>query len=253
MKRVNNILFERLMVLFAAIVQVIGFIISVTNEDFSKAFLPHFNIVVPIVNISCALLCFFLVFFTKLRFLQSVVLFIQGITMTLNNLTFLGIFLYCLGIALLFCNGYIKNKKIRKNFLIALPLYLSFFAILPTDKTAFFMAFAYTFFMIFSYFHIYNLIKKSLFELFPFLSGKISEVDFPQPGTTINLLNYGLSERQNKILKEYIYENHSYKQLADNNCMSESLIKKEMSVICKKVGVKNIGMLLVLLQQYDLL
>lgn len=86
------------MIFFVATVQCIGFIISIVIEDFSKSFLPHFEIIVPIANISCSLICLYLVLFPKVRILQSAVLFIQGIILTLNNMIFLGIFLYCFGI-----------------------------------------------------------------------------------------------------------------------------------------------------------
>lgn len=240
------------MIFFAMVVQIIASIISVTIEDFSKAFLPYFEYVVPAVNISCSLICLFLVIKPKHRFLQSVVLFLQGLTMTLNNLIFLGVFLYCLGIVLLFCYGNIKNKNVAKNLLFVIPILLSFFAILPVSKSSFFMGWAFTLFILFSYFHLYNTIKNSIFDLFPFLSGKISSVDLPEIGNTIRLSNYGLTERQIDILKEYLQETTSYKMIAEKFLISESSIKKEMAQICKTLGVKNADILSILLQQYEI-
>ena len=236
------------MIFFAGIVQVFGFIISITVEDFSKSYVPYFDFIVPIVNISCASICFFLVIFPKFRFLQSAVLFIQGIVMTLNNLIFLGVFLYTFGIALLYCYGYLKSKCNIKISVCMILLFISFLPILFKNDFNFFMAIAYSLFLLFSYSHLYLIVKDNLFELFPFLADKISEVNLPEPGGTINRL----SGRQINLVKKYKKGNASYKLLADDFQTSESTIKQEMSKICKFLGVKNIEILLFLLQQYEM-
>ena len=69
--------YERLMILFGATVSFVGFIISITIEDFSEAFLPYFNVIVPIVNITSAVMCLFLFIFPKFRIMQSIVVFGQ--------------------------------------------------------------------------------------------------------------------------------------------------------------------------------
>ena len=253
MKKVDKAkLYERLMILFATIVQFIGFIISITIEDFSKSFLPYFNIIVPIVNILGAAICLFLFFFPKFRILQSIVLIVQGIVMTLNNIIFLGIFLYYFGIVLLYCNGFLKNKKALKLTCCIVPLFLFFIPIAFKNVHKFSMAVAFSFFICFSYFYIYIKTKQNLFELFPFLANKISDKVLPECGESINLIEYGLSDRQIKILKEYINGAESYKEISEIFCISESTVKQEMSAICKCFGVKNIEVLLLLLQQYDL-
>lgn len=248
----KKVLYERLMILFAGIVQVVGFVISITVEDFSKSYVPYFDFIVPVVNISCAAVCFFLVIFPKFRLLQSIVLFTQGIVMTLNNLIFLGVFLYCFGIVLLYCYGYLKSKKNLKIVVCMIFLLISFLPILFKNDSNFFMAIAYSFFILFSYFHLYSVIKENLFGLFPFLANKITDVKFPEPGGTINLVGYGLSERQINLVKEYKKENASYRRLADDFKTSESTIKQEMSKICRLLGVRNAEVLLLLLQQYDM-
>ncbi len=250
--RIEERVYERLMIFFAAIVQFIGFVISLTVEDFSKSFLPYFETIVPIVNISCFAICIFLVFVPKIKFLQSVVLFIQGIIMTLNNMIFLGVFLYCFGIALLFCYGYLKTRTSRKVLFAVIPLFLSFFSILSTSLSNFLMAWAYYLFLLFSYFHLYNCIKNSLFDLFPFLSTKISTASLPTPGESINFSKYGLSERQEKIIKDFLKDESNYKKLAEDFVTSESTIKQEMNKICKTFGVENASVLKLLFRQYSI-
>ena len=249
----KSFLYERLMILFAAIVQSVGFVISITVESYSNSFLPYCRIVVPIANISCAAICFFLVAFPKFRFMQSVVSFIQGIVMTLNNLMFLGIFLYFFGIALLFCYGYLNTKRQVRYVLSILPLMLSFFIILPKSLPKFFMAFSYSLFLTFAFLHLYFTVKNSLLDLFPFLSDKISTAKLPKHGETLNLKNYELSERQIEITKEFLKGTTNYKKLAECFVISESTVKKEMSNVCKKFGVDNSTVLLLLLKQYEII
>ncbi len=248
----KKVLYERLMILFAGIVQVIGFVISITAEDFSKSYVPYFEFIVPVANIFCATVCFFLVFFPKFRLLQSIVLFVQGVVMTLNSLIFLGVFLYCFGVVLLFCYGYLKSKRNLKIGVCMAFLLVSFLPILIQNKFIFFMAVAYSFFILFSYFHLYFIIRGNLFKLFPFLANRISDVKLPEPGGTLNLACYGLSERQINLVKNYKKGNANYKHLADNLKTSESTIKQEMSKICKFLGVRNSDVLLLLLQQYEM-
>ena len=67
MKITKKPFYERI-IFFATIVQIIDFVISITIEDFSSAFLPRFNIIVPIVNIFCVLSCFFSYDLSKISF-----------------------------------------------------------------------------------------------------------------------------------------------------------------------------------------
>ena len=248
----RKVLYERLMILFAAIVQLIGFVISITIEDFSKSFLPYFNVIVPVVNITCSAICFFLVFFQRFRLLQSLVLFVQGIIMTLNNIIFLGIYLYYFGIVLLFCNGYLKNNKTVKITVCLIPLFLSFIPISYTNIHTFYMTFAFSLFLCFSYFYIYVKTKQNLFELFPFLANKISSKQLPEAGSKLHLSEYGLTERQIKILIEFINDSENYKTISEHLILSISTVKQEMAAICKYFDVKNIEVLRLLLQQYEL-
>lgn len=251
MKIEKSVLYERLMIFFAAVVQVIGFFISITIEDYTYSFLPYCKIIIPAVNISCATICFVLVFFYKIRFMQSVVLFIQGITMTLNNLMFLGLYLYFFGIALLFCYGYLKTDIRKKVVLCLVPLFLSLFVILPVSRSKFFMATAYSLFLTFAFSHIYNVLKNSLFDLFPFLSKKISKIDLPHPENWLRLSEYGISGRQSKLVEEFLNGETNYKKLAEIFIISESTVKREMAEICRKLGVENATMLRLLLNQYS--
>lgn len=252
MKVDKKILYERLMILFAGTVSFVGFIISITIEDFSKSFIPNFSVIVPIANITSAILCLFLFFFPKFKIFQSLVAFGQGMIMVLNNLLFLGIFLYFLGIMLLFCNGYLKkNAALKLTYAISV-LFLSFTPILFKSPHKYFMAIFFLLFIAFSYIYVYWKIRQNLFELFPFLANKLTNKQMPEPGSKLNLQDYKLSHRQIKILKAYINGSKNYKDIGEKFYISESLVKKEMVNICKCFGVQSIEVLLLLLQQYEI-
>ena len=252
MKVDKKINYERLMILFGAIVSCTGFIISITIEDFSEAFLPYFNVIVPIVNITSAVMCLFLFIFPKFRLMQSIVVFGQGMVMVLNNLLFLGIFLYFLGIMLLFCNGYLRKKTVIKLICCLGVLFLSFTPIIFKNFHKYFMAVFFLLFVAFSYIYIYWKIRQNLFDLFPFLANKITDKQMPEPGSKLNLLDFELTERQINILKSYINDSKNYKAIGEKFYLSESLVKKEMVNICKCFGVQSIRVLLFLLQQYEI-
>lgn len=245
-------LYERLMILFGATVSFVGFIISVTIEDFSKSFLPYFNVIVPIVNVISTVACLFLFIFPKFRIMQSLVVFWQGMVMVLNNLLFLGIFLYFLGIMLLFCNGYLRKRASLKLTYCLGILFLSFTPIFFTSIHKYFMAVFFLLFVTFSFIYVYWKIRQNLFELFPFLANKITDKKMPEPGSKLNLQDFDLTDRQIKILKAYINGSNNYKDIGEMFYLSESLVKKEMVNICKCFGVQSIEVLLFLLQQYEI-
>lgn len=252
MKVEKKAIYERLMILFGATVSFVGFVISITIEDFSEAFLPYFNVIVPIVNITTAVICLFLFIFPKFRIMQSLVVFGQGMVMVLNNLLFLGIFLYFLGVMLLFCNGYLRKRAAPKLICCLGVLFLSFTPIFFKSLHKYFMAVFFLLFVAFSYIYVYWKIRQNLFELFPFLANKITDKQMPEPGSKLNLQDFELTERQIKILKAYINDSKNYKDIGEKFYLSESLVKKEMVIICKCFGVQSIEVLLFLLQQYEI-
>lgn len=99
-------------------------------------------------------MCLFLFIFPKFRIMQSIVVFGQGMVMVLNNLLFLDIFLYFLGIMLLFCNGYLRKKTVIKLICCLGVLFLSFTPIIFKNFHKYFMAVFFLLFVAFSYIYI---------------------------------------------------------------------------------------------------
>ena len=108
----KNIPHERLMIFFAAVVQAVGFIISITIEDFSASFIPYAEKIVPVVNFSGSLISFILVIFPQTeeagaaiatglaRFIEMMIVLI----LSLEEYVRLGISLW-----LLFSRKWMKN------------------------------------------------------------------------------------------------------------------------------------------------
>ena len=74
----------------------------------------------------------------------------------------------------------------------------------------------------------------------------------PEPGSKLNLLDFELTYLQINIFKSYINDSKNYKVIGEKFYLSESLVKKGMVNICKCFGVQSIGVLLFLLQQYEI-
>ena len=240
------------MVLFGFIVQVIGFAISITIEDFSKSVIIHSEFVIPAANAIGAILALIALIKLDLKFLQTFVFFLQGIVMTLDGIIFLGVFLYSIGIVMLFCYQYLeKNIKLKLGIIFSI-WFISLTALIRNHLLNFLMAVSYTFFLMFIYIYLYNIIKHSLLRLFPITALNLSSITLPEVGTVLDLNQFGLSERQILLVREFSKTRASYKELAEKVIISESTVKKEMIEIFRKLGVKNLTSLSFLLSQYKI-
>lgn len=89
--------------------------------------------------------------------------------------------------------------------------------------------------MITAFVYIYFL----LFKKFSFLLLKEKHTSFQKrisnllSGSILDLSNFDLSERQRKCLVECVYNNLSYKQIAEKIFISESVIKKKCKIFLK--------------------
>ncbi len=245
--------YERLVIFFAALVQIVGFVISVTIEDYQYSFLPRPEYVIPSVNALGALVCLFLLIFPRFKLLQSLVLFAQGITMTLNNLIFLGTFLYSAGVIFLFCNGFLKERSKKRLAAVLGVWFATLFVMLPQNFLKFCMVFAYSLFVSFFYFYVYASVRKDLLSLFPITAMTLSSVEMPELGQELHLERYQLTDRQIFLVQEYITTRKTYKELAETLKISESTVKKDMTDVFEKLGVQNIASLNVLLSQYKVM
>ena len=238
---------------FGLLVQLMGFIISITIEDFSTSFFPYPYHVVPLINFLGICVAFFMLLFPGFKLLQSISFFAFGILMTMNNLVFLGGILYSIGLLLLFSNKLMEENPKRKLCFIGAMWGLSLLTLIPHSAYQFFMALAYTLFLIFAYAHIYTNVRESILSLFPITAQNLSTKDLPEMGSSLNLRDLGLTERQVRLTIEFSKNHPTYKELADFIFTSESTVKREMGEIFCKLGVQNSTELGFLLSQYKLL
>lgn len=241
------------MLFFVMLVQVVGLIISLTIEDFSHSFLPYPHYTVPIVNCIGSCIAVFIFLFPRFKLLQSVSFFLFGILMTLNDLLFLGVLLYSQGFVLLFCNKYLEKNNRRKICIILAVWLCALLLIISQSIYKFCMAVSYSLFLGFFYAYVYFAIRQSLLSLFPITAQSLSSKELPELGTTLFLNQFEFTERQEKIVLEFSKNYASYKELADSIGTSESTIKREMTEIFEKFGVRNATELRVLLSQYKIM
>ena len=79
-----------------------------------------------------------------------------------------------------------------------------------------------------------------------------SKFDIPLPGSILDLSGLGLTERQLACILACKDNSLSYKQLGEQFFVSESAIKKEMTSLFEKFGVKNKEQLRILLNHYQI-
>lgn len=225
----------------------------VVGVNFSSI-IPHEAIVIPIVNGTCALLCFILIFFPTNLPLELFVLVPECICNTLSGYDVLGNFLYMALILYLFCGGFFKTKiKIKATFLgVFWGLILLTLINFGWDRVVF--GFAIFIFMFAFFLCLYDMLKEQLSFLLPKTEIKRSEdsVTLPSAGSSIYLSDYGLTERQINFVLDSLETTATYVELGKKYYTSPSAIKKNMAKVYKVFGVKNKEMLRVLLLQYKI-
>lgn len=215
--------------------------------------IPYPKYVEAVVNFSCAILCIILAFKPDLTRLQYCVFFIQSTITTLIGFAGIGTMLLCFLGLLLFINGYFRTKVKRKLILfsiwwalVILGVYIAF-GIRPA-----LFVFALTTFYIAMLATIYEKLSQKLSYLLPPKEISSKENELPAYGQILSLSDYGLTDRQKKILLSVMNDNQTYDKIANDNCVSLSIVKMEMAQVCKIFGVKNKESLKILLLQYKI-
>ncbi len=224
------------------------------GANFSQSIIPFANIMTPIINGICALLCLVFVFSSKKTLISLIVLITQSIYSVLTGYDLLGMFHFFLINLILFYNNFYNTKTKLKFISIYLLWILLLTSLISFGIDRFIFAFAVSIFMTSAFIYIYFLI----FKKFSFLLLKEKNSSFQKkisdllPGSILDLSSFNLTERQTKCLVDCIYNNLSYKQIAEKIFISESVIKKEMQNIFEVFDVENKEQLKILLAPYKL-
>lgn len=234
---------------------VLGVILNLVCGSFvKKSIVPYTNIITPIINGTCALLCLFYIFTPKKTLFSLIILSTQSVYDVLTGFEILGIFHFFLINLILFYNNFYNTKtklKLSSIFILWVLLLTTLFSF---SINRFVFAFATTIFMTSSFIYIYFL----LFKKISFMLLREKNTSFQQkitnlmPGSLLDLSNFNLSDRQIKCLVDSVYNNLSYKQIAEKKCISESVIKKEMQSVFEIFDVENKEQLKILLTPYKL-
>lgn len=242
----------RILGLAGFIALAMGTILNVVlGANFPNSLIPYTNVVTPIVNGLCTLLCLIFIFFPKRTEFLLVILSIQSIYDVLTGFELLGLFHFLLINLILFCNEFYKTKAKRKVLSIFFAWFLLLATLLSFGLDRFIFAFVVTLFMTSAFMYIYYLLCNQLSCLLP-NEIQSSKFDIPLPGSILDLSGLGLTERQLACILACKDNSLSYKQLGEQFFVSESAIKKEMASLFEKFGVKNKEQLRILLNHYQI-
>ncbi|MCR4733693.1 MAG: hypothetical protein K5829_01650 [Treponema sp.] len=243
----------RIMYFCASIVLFIATAMNLLTHYKFISIIPYTKYVEAVVNFSSAVLCIILTFKPELKRPQYILFFVQSTITTLIGFAGIGTMLLCFLGLLLFVNGFFKSKvKIKLIFfgiwwlLVILGVYIGFGprpAAFVTALTLLYIAMLAT---------IYEKLSQKLSYLLPQKVVSTKSDQLPSYGSKLSLSDYGLTERQKKFLLSAMNGNQTYEKIANENYVSLSIVKLEMSQICKIFGVKNKEELKILLLQYKI-
>lgn len=248
----------RIMCFLSSFALIIAAITSYNHEPSSFVIFPNPKISVFVINSVCALICICLTIFPHNVVLQCSILFIQAITTTLTNYEMLGTFLYAAFIILCFCNGFFKTKLKEK---ISAIIFVWFIVLILYGYEAFqknhsrwlfnfLLQFSISVFFFGFYFYVYKKLETLLTTLVPAKKIPATSIQLPKTGTDLHLSNYNLTNRQIRLVMEYLKSNSNYEALSKMFYISKSTVKKDMTEVFSKFGVLNLKELHILLLQY---
>ena len=240
--------YELLLIISSFLILITASILSLFMTPTEGTILPYPQYTVPFFNFLCAALCLSLLFFKNKNLIEYLILAIQSFSTTITGYETLGAFLFTAFFLLLFCNGFFKTKLKRKIFSLMLAWFIICLSVLAFGIYRFILQIVTTLFFFSFFVFIYNKLSN---HLSIFLPTKIStSVVLPKPGEELILSNYGLTERQVSMVKDYLEKQSSYTQLGNKYNISPSTVKKDMQKVFTLLGVRDLKNLHILLLQY---
>lgn len=211
------------------------------------------SILIPCVHFFCVAWCFIMLFKpSDVSFIGIVT--IESVLTILTNYDQLGIFFFYSSIMLIMCKGFTSRRGTPK-LLIGILTFLHILALLGTyphgwAKTV--IAFSSSVFSCVFYIWVYYILKAKLSCFIPRNVSNNDVIIKKQPGSVINLEEYGLNERQKTFVIENLHNNLSYKDISEKYNVSVSLVKKVFSEVYKIFNVSKLEELRILLLQYQI-
>lgn len=243
---------EKIMLLSTFLLLLIVTIFSIFNcELYSR--ISFLFVLIPIVNFACTILCAILFFIKENYYLQSLILFVQSITSTFLGHEVIGAILFSsLFVLLLINNFFLEKKKTKIMLIVSCSLFL-ILTLIPFSVQEFLLILLMSFFVVGFYYYVYIELEEKLIHFQPLKSSSLQEtLGLPEKGGNITLTEFGLTERQEKLVKDYIDTRASYKELSKKYYISISTVKKDMKAVFNLLRVRDINELYLLLSQYIL-
>ena len=217
-----------------------------------RTWIPIPQILLPLANGICLITCMVLIIKPGIKLLEIGILLIQSFLTKWTGYESLGLLFYIVMLVMLFRYGFFRTHIHFKTILVSVIWIIWMPGALPFGMDHFLLSLA-AFFFILSFCHlVYDYFKDLLAPLLPAQSEK-AKIKLPQIGGTLKLAETNLSERQTKLIFDFINYNSTYKELSDKYFISISTVKKDMAQVLKLFGVKNNDDLRHLLSQYTLL
>jgi DNA-binding CsgD family transcriptional regulator len=241
---------NRMLNLFGTMLLFAATLLSIRSGAYYTCIIPYTHFVIPAINGICTLLSLVLLFNPDILQLQITILTIQSVTTTLTGIETLGCFLYAAMIILLFINGFFIAKRTRKIIFFTVVWMTVILGMYPFgwERIVFALAISLFYYAFFSF--IYKKLESKLSYLLPPDLIQTTAVKLPEKGSTFSLISCGLTQRQADYTLCCIKENMNYAAISKTYNISISVVKKEISSVCRKFGVQNREMLRVLLLQY---
>ena len=195
------------------------------SSDFSNSYIPEAKTFTTIVYSFCCLLCIPCFINRKFIFFYYIGQELLCLINILNGNELFAFILLVYLLTLLTITAQVSTKLkiliysaiVIVNSALVIPLGIRNFA---------------TFLMLSSVFSIlYDTLGNLLHKLYP-----IEKIEMRK---TINLSSYNFSERQLFCIKEIYFNNSTLSQISEQINISESVIKKEISSICKAFDVSD--------------
>ncbi|MCR5607276.1 MAG: hypothetical protein K6F69_10740 [Treponema sp.] len=243
---------HRIFEIFLFLLLSLTFIFSLIFPENYKTWIPYPQILLPLANGLCTLSCIPLIIKPGIKPLEIGILLIQSFCVKWTGYEALGIVLYSVMIVMLFGYGFFRSHFYLKTAIISIIWLIWMPGAIPFGLDNFLLAFV-TFLFILAFSRVVlSHFKDLLAPLLPAQSEE-AKIKLPQIGGTLRLAESGLSERQTKLIFDFINYNSTYKELSDKYFISISTVKKDMAQVLKLFGVKNNDDLRHLLSQYTLL
>lgn len=255
-KRVNS---ERVEFIVGFIFLLIAFLVSIyyNGDQYSIIELipnnfdaPLTSYLLPIVHGTLAFWCFFLIFKPHMVS-QIVILLVESYVTILTGTELLGIFFFYAAFSISQIIHAFKNHAKVKLAILTVLHFVSIILTFGHGWARVFLSLGTSLFYMAFMFWMYHLLRVK-FSSFLQVAVHDNEVIKEKPGEIVYLKDYGLSERQIAITKDYVSNKTPYKALAEKYITSLSSIKKDFSIVFQKLGVTDIQEMAMLLQQYQL-